>query len=60
MPQPVDEWFCQAIEDWIWNKHTEVMANRIAITMKSFDHGISFVCESNWYSHVIISYLPTR
>ena len=44
MPQPVDEWFYQAIEDWIWNKHTEVMANRIAITMKSFDHGISFVC----------------
>ena len=44
MPQPVDEWFYQAMEDWTWNKHAEVMANRIAITMKSFDHGISFVC----------------
>ena len=44
LPQPIDEWLSQVINDWIWDKYTKVVANRFAITMKNLGHIISIVC----------------
>lgn len=38
-----DERFYQAIVDLVWDKHKKLMANKLAITMKNFDHVIIFI-----------------
>ena len=30
MSQPIDEMFYQVFEDWVWDKHTKVMANKLS------------------------------
>ena len=40
----MDECFYQAIKDWVWDKHTKVMADRLFVIRKSFDRIASSVC----------------
>ena len=40
----MDEWFYQAIEDWVRDDYTKVMVKRLFTTMKNYGHFSNFIC----------------